>query len=179
MIYIQSKLKLIFQVTVIKYIGEARKKNWIGIDMVTLRNFQNEDANILKQYKHSNMSIKEIQDMIGDWNKLEFNGKYFEMFAVENNGKIVGTISLYQHSENVVSIGPEIFPIFQRQGFGVEAMNLALDLAKSRKYKIVFQQIKINNIPSINLHKRLAFETDDYCFMNKKGKEVLIFIKPL
>lgn len=147
--------------------------------MVTLRNFKNEDANILKEYKYSNMSIKEIQDMIEKWSKLEFNGKYFEMFAVENNGKIIGTISLYQHSENVISIGPEIFQIFQRQGFGTEAMNLALNLAKRKKFKIALQQIQSNNIFSINLHKRLAFETDNYFLKNKKGKEVLIFIKPL
>lgn len=152
---------------------------FLELNMVTLRSFKYTDANVLKQYKYTSMSIQEIQDMICDWNKLEYEGKYFEMFAVENNGEIVGTISLYQHSDSVVSIGPEIFPVFQRQGFGREAMYLTLDLAKSRKYKIVFQQIQKDNMPSINLHKSLEFETDHYCYKNINGKEVLIFIKPL
>lgn len=147
--------------------------------MVILRSFNNADANVLQQFKHTNMSIKEIQDMICDWNTLEFEGKYFEMLAVENNGEIVGTISLYQHSDSVISIGPEIFPVFQRQGFGKAAMNLSLDVVKSRGYKIVVQQVQRNNIPSITMHKSLAFETDDYCYTNRKGKEVLIFLKPL
>lgn len=150
-----------------------------GMNMVTLRSFKNADAKVLQQYKYTNMSIKEIQDMICDWNTLEFDGKYFEMFAVENNGELVGTISLYQKSDNVISIGPEIFPAFQRQGFGKEAMNLSLEVAKSRGYKIVVQQIQRNNIPSITMHKSLAFETDNYYYTNRKEKEVLIFLKPL
>ena len=149
------------------------------MNMVTLRRFNNADANVLQQFKYSNMSIKEIQDMICDWNTQEFHGKYFEMFAVENNGEIVGTISLYQHSDSVISIGPEISPEFRRQGFGKEAMRLSLDIVKSRGYKIVAQQVQRNNIPSIIMHKSLAFETDDYCYTNRKGKEVLIFLKAL
>ena len=147
--------------------------------MVTLRNFNNADANVLQQYKHTNMSIKEIQDMICDWNTLEYNGKYFEMLAVENSGEIVGTISLYQHSDSVITIGPEIFPAFRRQGFGKEAMRLSLDVVKNMGYKIVSQQVRKDNIQSIILHKSLAFETDDYCYINRKGKEVLIFLKAL
>ena len=147
--------------------------------MVTLRNFNHADAAVLQQSQNFDMSAKEIQDMIGNWNKFEFQGKYFEMFAIMNGGKIVGTISLYQLSDSVISIGPEIFSAFQNQGFGKEAMLIALDLAKSKGYRIVAQQVRADNIPSIALHKRLGFETDRYGYINRKGKEVFLFFKAL
>ena len=68
---------------------------------------------------------------------------------------------------------------FQRQGFGKEAMLIALDTAKSKGYKIVFQQVRSDNISSIALHKSLEFETDGYGYINRKEKEVLIFLKAL
>ena len=158
---------------------KEEKKVVTTLKKVTLRSFNNADANVLQQFKYANMSIKEIQDMICNWNMHEYEGKYFEMFAVVNYSEIVGTISLYQHTDNIISIGPEIFKVFQRQGFGKAAMKLSLDVVKSRGYKIVVQQVQRNNIPSITMHKNLAFETDNYCYTNRKGKEVLIFLKPL
>ena len=147
--------------------------------MVTLRNFEKADAAILQRFQSPDMSLEDIRNMISGWNTFEFQGKYFEMFAVINGGQIVGTISLYQISEHMVSIGPEIFSEFQRQGFGKEAMLCALDIAKSKGYKMVAQQIKSDNIPSLALHKSLGFETDGYGYLNKKGKEVLVFLKSL
>ena len=147
--------------------------------MVTLRNLKNDDATVLQQFQNINMSIEEIQNIICDWNKFEFQGRYFEMFAIINDGKIVGTISLYQKSDSVISIGPEIFSAFKRRGFGKEAMLIALDTAKSKGYKIVSQQVRSDNIPSIALHKSLEFETDGYGYINRKGKEVVIFLKAL
>ena len=147
--------------------------------MVSLRHFNYGDAVILQQSQNIDMPIEKIQGMICDWNKLEFQGKYFEMFAIINDNKIVGMISLYQHSDNVISIGPEIFSAYQRQGLGKEAICIALDTAKSRGYKIVAQQVQSDNDPSIALHKSLGFETDRYGYINRKGKDVFIFLKAL
>ena len=54
------------------------------------------------------------------------------MFAIVADKKIVGTISLYQHSTEVVSIGPEIFCDHQRKGFAKEAMVCACQIAKEK-----------------------------------------------
>ncbi len=121
--------------------------------MVSLRHFHHSDAAILLESQNIHMSMEEIQDMISDWNRLSFHGKYFEMFAIINDGKIVGTISLKQLSDSVISIGPEIFPAFRRQGFGKEAMRIALDAAKRKGYRIAAQQVKSDNHPSIALHE--------------------------
>lgn len=146
--------------------------------MVSLRRFNDSDASILSQFV-TDMSVEEITDMIRDWNSPESHGKYFEMFAIISGGGIVGTVSLYRLSDSVVSIGPEVFPEFRRQGFAKEAMLLAMETAKSKGYKIVSQQIKSDNAASIALHKSLGFETDGYGYTNKKGREVFIFLKSL
>lgn len=147
--------------------------------MIILRNFVDDDA-VTFQEKHSkHLSIEEIRDMFRKWNEKEYEGKYFEMFAIVRDKGIVGRISLYQHSENVVSCGPEIFEEYRRQGFAKQAMTLAMDIAKSKGYKIVLQQIRIDNVASIALHNSLGFETDEYVYRNKKGNEVCIYLKSL
>ncbi|MCH5188215.1 MAG: GNAT family N-acetyltransferase [Oscillospiraceae bacterium] len=147
--------------------------------MVTLRNFRYDDASVLQRFLYANMPIEEIQSMILDWSKYEYHGKYFEIFAIIHDGSIVGTVSLSEHSDNVVSIGEEVFSAYQRQGFGKKAMNIALEIAKDKGYKIVLQQVRSNNIPSIAMHQSLGFETDRYEYINKRGNEVLLFLKAL
>ena len=61
----------------------------------------------------------------------------------------------------------------------IKAMLLVMDKAKTMGYKVVSQQIGRNNTASIALHEKLGFETDEYIYRNKKGNEVLIYIKPL
>ncbi|MCH5165420.1 MAG: GNAT family N-acetyltransferase [Clostridiales bacterium] len=147
--------------------------------MIKLRNFNIADAFVLRQQKFHNLSIQEIQNMICDWNKHEFQGRYFEMFAIVRDDEIIGTISLYQLSNSVISIGPEVFLKFQRQGFGKQSVALALETCKSKGYKIVCQQVLAANSASIALHKSLGFETDEYCYKNQKGVDVYIFLKSL
>ena len=125
-----------------------------------LRNFEKEDAFTLQQCLYSDFSIEKIESMICDWNTKQFNGKYFDMFAIVSDEKIVGTISLYQHSTEVVSIGPEIFCEYRRKGFAKEAMKCASQTAKEKGFKIVSQQIRVDNTASI-------------------GKKVSIYLKSL
>lgn len=147
--------------------------------MIELRNFRDSDAEMFREKHSKHRSIDEIRDLFRKWNEKEYKGKYFEMFAIVKNEEMVGCISLYQHSENVISCGPEIFDAYQRQGVAKEAMSLAMDIAKSKGYKVVLQQIREDNVASIALHSSLKFETDGYAYRNKKGNEVLIYLKSL
>lgn len=147
--------------------------------MIILRNFLDSDVTIFQKKHGKHLAIEEITDMFRTWNIKEYEGKYFEMFAIVKDEEIVGRISLYQHSENVTSCGPEIFEGYRRQGFAKEAMMLAMDIAKSKGYKVVMQQIRADNVVSIALHNSLGFETDGYVYRNKKGNEVIIYIKVL
>lgn len=147
--------------------------------MITLRNFTVSDAHELQENKYGHKTLSEVQEMICEMNNKTYNHRYFEMFAIVKDRKFVGQISLYQHSKNTISCGPEIFEEYRRQGFAKEAMTLAMDIAKSKGYKIVLQQIRVDNDASIGLHNSLGFETDGYVYRNKKGNEVLIYLKSL
>ena len=147
--------------------------------MISLRNFTNDDAEVFQQKQRMNVSLDEIKAMFVKWGEKAYAGKYFEMFAVVKDREIVGYISLYQLSKSVVSCGPEVFEAYRKQGIGSEAMLLAMDIAKNKGYKLVSQQIRRNNAASIALHNKLGFETDEYIYKNKKGNEVLIYVKPL
>ena len=147
--------------------------------MILLRNFKKEDASELQEYVYSDLSTEQVEALICDWYKKQFNGKYFEMYAIVSDEKIVGTISLYQHSSEVISIGPEIFCDYRRKGFAKEAMICACQMAKEKGFKIVSQQIRTNNAASIALHCSLGFETNELVFTNTKGNQVYIYLKCL
>lgn len=147
--------------------------------MIHLTNFKKEDASKLQQYGYSDLSTEQVEVLIFDWNKKQFNGKFFEMFAIISDEKIVGTISLYQHSSEVVSIGPEVFYEYRRKGFAKKAMICACEIAKEKGFKIVSQQIRVNNAASIALHRSLGFETNELVYTNAKGNQVAIYLKCL
>ena len=147
--------------------------------MVLLRNFRDSDAEMLQQKHSVQMTLEETKAMIADWNKKDHASRYFEMFAIIRDEELVGLISLYQLSESMVSCGPEIFACYRRQNIGGEAMMLAMEVAKGKGYKMVLQQIRVDNTASIALHNRIGFETDGYIYRNKKGNEVLIYAKSL
>lgn len=146
--------------------------------MVLLRHFTAADADVLQRY-YSNMPLAEIQKTIGEWNRLVFNGKYFEMFAVVFDGQVVGMLSLFELSGSVISVGEEIFSDFRRKGFGEKAVLLALKICKEKGYKIACNQTGSGNLASISMQKKLGFETDGYGYINKKGQEVFLFLKAL
>jgi len=146
--------------------------------MIFLRNFNEDDISILKDNIFIDKSQDEIFSIIQEWRTLTFNGKYFEMFAILEGDEVVGYISLYQHDDDIISAGPEIFQKYRRKGYAFKAMNQACEYAKKRGYKIATAQIRKDNIASIQLHKKLGFALD--CEMiNKHGNEVYIYIKPL
>lgn len=147
--------------------------------MVELRNFTADDAETLQLLHDHDLSADAIRQMISDWNRFEFRGKYFEMFAVIGDGQIAGELSLYEHSESVVSIGLEIFSGFQGRGFGKQAVASALEICKKKGYKIVCNQIRTDNELSIALHKNLGFESDLYPYKNQKGNDVYLFLKAI
>lgn len=147
--------------------------------MITLRNFDKSYALILQKNSYLKLSVKEIENLISEWNQKQVNSKYFEMFAVLSAGEIVGMISLYQHSTEVISIGPEIFEEHRKKGFAKQAMMLACSIAKEKGYKIVSQQIRTDNVASIALHSSLGFETNGLTYTNTKGNQVAIYLKCL
>ena len=125
------------------------------------------------------MSIDDAKRLITQSETEQLKNKYFKMFAVLNNEMCVGIVSLYEHSASVVSIGPDVFKEYRNCGYATEAMKTAMNIVKTKGYKIVCQQIRTNNAASIQLHTKLGFETDNYTFLNKNKNEVKIYLKVL
>lgn len=100
------------------------------------------------------------EELIGEWSKRSYNGRFFEMLAVEDGGRIVGTVSLFEHSRSVVSLGVEIFEEFRRRGYGYEGCRLALERARGLGYAVAMDQVLASNDASAGLHIRLGFDTN-------------------
>ena len=147
--------------------------------MLYLRNFDLSDNEFVSSL--FKISLEEANSMIENWNSGLFNGSYFEMFAVQNTDfdSIVGTISLYEHSKSIISIGPEVLKEYRRCGFARVAMTEAMKIAKLKNYKIALQQIRTDNEASIRLHESLGFERDTNVYKNRKGNDVFIYLKIL
>lgn len=147
--------------------------------MITLRHFTENDAELLQAHQLYGKSKEDILSLINEWKSNSYNGKYFEMFAVVKDAMVVGSISLYGHSPNVASIGVEIFTDQRCRGYATDAMRLLLIHAKEKGYRIIQQQVRADNLSSIQLHEKLGFETDGYVYVNRKGHDIILYLKAL
>ena len=145
--------------------------------MVSLQKIANQHADAV--LKHTALSRTDVAKMIEDSDAKHFDGRYFEMYAVMSGKSVVGLISLFERSASAVSIGPEIFAEYRKRGYAAEAMQAAMDLAKSRGYRVVLQQVRIDNAASIGLHTKLGFETDHAVFQNRKQHDVCFYLKTI
>ena len=145
--------------------------------MITLHKISNQNAEAVSE--HTAMSKTDIDQMIKSSDAKIFNGRFFEMYVIMSEEKIVGLISLFEYSPSVVSIGPEIFAEYRKLGYATKAMQMAMDIAKSIGYKIVLQQVRADNVASIKLHTKLGFETDNMVFKNKKNNDVCFYLKSI
>ena len=147
--------------------------------MTELRHFSMEDHEILRSCRYPDMSADEIAEMISEWNTCLYGGRYFEMFAVISDGRPVGSVSVYEHTPSSCELGPDIFPAERSKGYASAAIKLALEHAAEKGYRLVLQQVRADNEASIKLHEKLGFEKLDSVYRNRKGNEVLLYIKVL
>lgn len=144
--------------------------------MVSLRRFTAGDAPLLREKREKDASLEEVAAMIRSWESGSFQGRYFEMLALTEEGGVVGSVSLYGRTKSVASLGVEVFPDERGRGYAFEGMRAILELAKERGFGIVQDQVRVDNAASIALHEKLGFETDGYVFKNAKGRDVLIYL---
>ena len=147
--------------------------------MVSIRRFLDSDIDTVRADLYPYLSMEEIRLMVQAWNSGSYQGKRFEMFAVLNGKEIVGTISLYEHSKSVASIGAEILELHKRKGYAYEANLLLLEYAKQIGYKVIQNQVRTDNAASIRLNEKLGFESDKYVYKNKRDQAVYLFLKAL
>ncbi len=147
--------------------------------MVTIRKFTHEDAASLQQSLYPDMTISDIAEMIDEWNTCVFRGRSFEMFAILSDARVVGCVSLYEHSKTVASLGAEVIAEERRRGAAFEALSLLMRYAAGKNYRILLDQVRRDNTASIRLHEKLGFESDGTVYRNQRDHEVVLFLKPL
>ncbi len=147
--------------------------------MLTLCPFAKAHARLLCETAYPYMTPAQAETMIAEWNTGICNGRDFAMLGVWLDETLVGMLSLYRHTSEAVSVGPEIFPAYRRKGYAKEAMALAMDLARQKGYKVISQQIRTDNTASIALHESLGFGTSGAVYTNAKGNQVSIYLKSL
>ena len=147
--------------------------------MIELRSFTNADIEQLQRYEHDRLSIAAWEKLIETWREKKYDDGYFEMFAVTDNGKLIGKASLYQRADHIVSCGIELYSEFRGKGYATDAYPILLSIAKQKGFTVAIAQVLADNSASIALHKKVGFESDYYTLTNKKGKSVYYFIKAL
>ena len=147
--------------------------------MVTIRKFTQEDAEAVKQGLYPDMQLSGISDLIDQWNTCDYCGHVFEMFAIVSDERIVGYVSLYEHSRSIASAGPEVFPEERCKGAAAEAVSLLMQYASKKQYRILLDQVRKDNAASIRLHEKLGFESDGYVYRNQREQEIVLYLKLL
>lgn len=123
----------------------------------------------LAYYQHREAA--ELLPMLAESAAREHDGRYYEVFAIRNDGCMVGFCSLYAHEDGTVSDGIEIFPPFRRCGFAGKALPALGSMAGEKGYQVLRAQVRRDNAASLALHQRTGFRiTREY--VNRKGNEV-------
>lgn len=146
--------------------------------MIGLRPFSEADLQSISQYQYPTLPKADIKALIAQWNKRQYDGKFFEMLAVVWDGNVVGYTSLLAQEYGCVSEGIEIYVPFRRQGYALAALKELMEYASSLGYRTVTAQIRQDNAASLALHEKLGFQIVDR-FINKRGKAVFSLSRPL
>lgn len=146
--------------------------------MITLRPFASHDWPVLSAHQYPGMPEAEARSLIDQWNTKSYNGLFFEMLAIDCDGRIVGYVSLFAQADGSVSEGVEVYPPFRQQGHAFAAVTQLLEHAGSLGYQRITAQIRQDNAPSLALHKKLGFRITGE-FVNKRGNPVYSLEKSL
>ena len=137
--------------------------------MLILRPYTLIDWPVLSQYQYPGISESEAKSIITQWNTRQYDGRYFETFAIEVGKSIVGYISLLEQEAGTASIGVEVYPPYRRQGFAYSALKLLFE--QTTEFHTITSQVRTDNTASLALHDKLGFHITER-FTNRLGHDV-------
>ena len=156
-------------------------------DLVTIRNFVYDDIDFIYNNWAENCTwggckfekdIDSIKKLIDEWKTKVYQSHYFEQFVILCNNIPVGMVSLYEKSDDEVSVGIYIEQNNTHKGIGTKTYQLIEEEAKKKKYKYLSAGVLEDNIPSVNFHLKMGFNKES-THLNSKGKNQIRFIKRL
>ncbi|MBE6799329.1 MAG: GNAT family N-acetyltransferase [Ruminococcaceae bacterium] len=142
-----------------------------------LRPISKSDIKLLDGFSYGAMPEREKQKMIEESVSKMHEGKYFELFLVFQNAKCIGIMNVFEHTECIVSVAPEILESERHKGYGFEAMIAILSLMYEKDYTIAVADVDFSSVAGIKLHEKLAFERERT--YTKDGKTMALYIRTL
>lgn len=139
--------------------------------MITLRPFQDQDAQQLIRWIYPNLLEQQALMLIREWKSEQYEGKFFQMLGVWKDEQLAGTVSLMETTKHAVSFGIQIHPNFRKQGIASQAGFLAMDHARRLGYQTMTSQVRQDNAASVALHEKLGFSLIGR-EVNRKGNTV-------
>lgn len=131
-----------------------------------LRNLTNDDAEyIISAWSTSHRMLgygipdsrEKLIQLINEWNTKIIDGKYYEMFAIIQEGTILGLLSLYEIDSKTISIGISIDQAYWRKRYASEALEIAFQILREKELYHIVSNCRSDNIASILLHKKCGF----------------------
>lgn len=149
---------------------------YLKTERLVLRNLCKEDIPVIYDYRSNvncykyqrweNTSIYDIEDFV-----MKFHNSHFLSFEKEQhyaiclkNNEIIGDLSyFYTRADQCITLGYTISYKYQRRGYALEMLSAILDKIKySFLHLDIVGLVESDNIPSINLLKKLGFYEDCY-----------------
>ena len=142
-----------------------------------LRPISKGDIQLLNGFSYGAMSETNKQEMIAESVAKSHDGRYFELFLVFQNAKCIGIMNVFEHTECIVSVAPEIIESERHKGYGFEAMIAILSLMYEKDYTIAVADVDTLNTAGVKLHEKLAFERERT--YEKGDKQMALYIRTL
>lgn len=143
-----------------------------------LRHFGNGDVAEIRRLEYPDLSEKEISDLVSAWNKKSYNGRYFEIFAVTLDDRVIGNVSLYEYEAEIFTAGLMIYEPYRNRGYGRNALTLLAAKAKEKGLKALYAKIRADNVASKKVAEKVGFILSDEQ-NDSKGNRVYIMKKDL
>lgn len=91
--------------------------------------------------------------------EINYN-RYSKYFVAELNNKIIGYIGSWFLSNLIHITTIAVHPDYRRKGIGETLMKFILNLGIKENYKTCVLEVRISNVNSINLYKKLGFRIE-------------------
>lgn len=136
---------------------------------ITLAPLCREDLRVAAYYR--GCTEEALEPMLAESAARVHEGRYYEQFTIRLDGCICGLASLYQHDDQTVSDGIEVYPPFRGCGVAASALTQLAGIARGRGYCRMSAQVRTDNAASIALHTRAGFAVAR-TYVNRRGNEV-------
>lgn len=134
--------------------------------MLRIRKFKESDIKfVLNNWVEKNKlegffkdkSEKDLRMSFKKYEEEKSGDKFLFSYCIDLDGRPIGIIQFTEKYENIPNLNLYIEDVYQNQGYGCQAFELAKKLLKEKGYNLITSSCTQENIPSIKMHKKLGF----------------------